>query len=127
MLAGPRGEVVAVTNTKRGRERGTVVENEDMSIDDMVREERRTRGQAGGEGLRLAERIAKDAKFDNDLEYLDENAAKLAKRVHKNEASLTATRPPNRFVRPRTASISERPRSGLPERAPATTCDGRAP
>lgn len=88
MLAGPRGEVVAVTNTKRGRERGTVVENEDMSIDDMVREERRTRGQAGGEGLRLAERIAKDAKFDNDLEYLDENAAKLAKRVHKNEASL---------------------------------------
>lgn len=88
MLAGPRGEVVTVTNTKRGRERGTVVENEDMSIDDMVREERRTRGQAGGEGLRLAERIAKDAKFDNDLEYLDENAAKLAKRVHKNEASL---------------------------------------
>ncbi|KAK1773259.1 CwfJ C-terminus 2-domain-containing protein-like protein [Copromyces sp. CBS 386.78] len=88
MLAGPRGEVVAVTNTKRGRERGTVIENEDMSIDDMVREERRTRGQAGGEGLRLAERIAKDAKFDNDLEYLDENAAKLAKRVHKNEASL---------------------------------------
>ncbi|KAK4228590.1 CwfJ C-terminus 1-domain-containing protein-like protein [Podospora fimiseda] len=87
MLAGHRGEVKAVTN-KRGLERGTVEENEDMSIDDMVREERRTRGQAGGEGMRLAERIAKDAKFDNDLEYLDENAAKLAKRVHKNESSL---------------------------------------
>ncbi|GAB1319382.1 Pre-mRNA-splicing factor cwf19 [Madurella fahalii] len=87
MLAGPRGEVKAVTN-KRGLERGQVEANEDMSIEDMVREERRTRGQAGGEGLRLAERIAKDAKFDNDLEYLDENAEKLARRVHKNEASL---------------------------------------
>ena len=87
MLAGPRGEVKAVTN-KRGLERGQVEANEDMSIDDMVREERRTRGQAGGEGMRLAERIAKDARFDNDLEYLDENAEKLAKRVHKTDTNL---------------------------------------
>ncbi|KAL2264128.1 hypothetical protein VTK26DRAFT_1997 [Humicola hyalothermophila] len=87
MLAGPRGEVKDVTN-KRGRERGQVEANEDMSIDDMVREERRTRGQAGGEGMRLAERIAKDTRFDNDLEYLDENAEKLAKRVHKSDATL---------------------------------------
>ncbi|KAJ0118760.1 cell cycle control protein cwf19 [Diaporthe amygdali] len=87
MLAGTRNEVKAIDN-KRGRERGTVEANEDMSIDDMVREERRTRGQAGGEGVRLAERIAKDAKFDDDLEYLDENAEKLAKRVHKSEINL---------------------------------------
>ncbi|OIW32272.1 hypothetical protein CONLIGDRAFT_264254 [Coniochaeta ligniaria NRRL 30616] len=87
MLAGARGEVKTVDN-KRGRERGLVVENDEMSLDDMVREERRTRGAAGGEGQRLAERIAKDAKFDDDLEYLDENAEKLAKRVHKSEASL---------------------------------------
>ncbi|KAH6634930.1 CwfJ C-terminus 2-domain-containing protein-like protein [Chaetomium sp. MPI-SDFR-AT-0129] len=87
MLAGPRGEVKNVT-TKRGVERGQVEANEDMSIDDMLREERRTRGQAGGEGMRLAERIAKDGRFDNDLEYLDENAAKLAKRVHKSDTSL---------------------------------------
>ncbi|KAK4189420.1 putative cell cycle control protein cwf19 protein [Podospora australis] len=87
MLAGSRGEVKAITN-KRGLERGTVEANEDMSVEDMVREERRTRGQAGGEGKRLAERIAKDGKFDNDLEYLDENAEKLAKRVHKSESSL---------------------------------------
>ncbi|KAK3352550.1 CwfJ C-terminus 2-domain-containing protein-like protein [Lasiosphaeria hispida] len=87
MLAGPRGEVKAITN-KRGIERGKVEANEDMTVDDMVREERRTRGQAGGEGMRLAERIAKDTKFDDDLEYLDENAEKLAKRVHKGEASL---------------------------------------
>ncbi|KAK2782219.1 hypothetical protein FQN53_000138 [Emmonsiellopsis sp. PD_33] len=91
MLAGgERGEVKPVEN-KRGRERGTVVDNEDMTIDDMVREERRTRGQAGGEGKRFAERIAKDAKFDNDLEYMDENASKLAQRVQKSEINLKNT------------------------------------
>ena len=64
MLAGGRkGEVKNVEN-RRGLERGLVEENEDMSIEDMVREERRTRDQAGGEGQRFAERIAKDAKFD---------------------------------------------------------------
>jgi hypothetical protein len=87
LSSAPRNEVKAVTN-RRGAERGNVEENEDMSIDDMVREERRTRGQAGGEGQRFAERIAKDGKFDNDLEYMDENANKLAKRVHKSEINL---------------------------------------
>ncbi|KAI9814383.1 MAG: hypothetical protein M1827_003239 [Pycnora praestabilis] len=88
MLAGGRrGEVKAVDN-KRGRERGLVKENEDMSIEDMVREEKRTKGQAGGDGERFAERIAKDGKFDNDLDYMDENAEKLAKRVQKSEINL---------------------------------------
>ncbi|KAI1420511.1 hypothetical protein F5Y12DRAFT_772597 [Xylaria sp. FL1777] len=87
MMAGTRAEAKAV-DTKRGRERGLVEQNDDMTIEDMVREERRTRGQAGGEGLRLAERIAKDGKFDNDLEYMDENAEKLAKRVQKSELNL---------------------------------------
>lgn len=63
MLADSRNEVKPV-DTKRGRERGLVEDNEDMSIEDMVREERKTRGQAGGEGARLAERIAKDGKFE---------------------------------------------------------------
>ncbi|QYT05475.1 hypothetical protein H0G86_012369 [Trichoderma simmonsii] len=86
-LAGTRAEVKAV-DTKRGRERGLVEENTDMTIEQMLQEERRTKGQAGGEGLRLAERIAKDAKFDDDLEYMDENAEKLAKRIHKSEVNL---------------------------------------
>ena len=90
LSSAPRNEAKAVTN-KRGRERGQVEENEDMSIEDMLREERRTRGQAGGEGQRFAERIAKDAKFDNDLDYMDENATKLAKRVHKSEINLKNT------------------------------------
>ncbi|KAI9656777.1 MAG: hypothetical protein M1821_003416 [Bathelium mastoideum] len=91
MLAGGRkGEVKAIDN-KRGRERGLVEENEDMSIEDMVRQERRTRGMAGGEGRMFAERIAKDGKFDNDLDYMDENASKLAKRVQKSEINLRNT------------------------------------
>jgi hypothetical protein len=88
MLAGGReGEVTALTN-KRGTERGLVKENDEMSLDDMVRQERRTRGQAGGEGLVLAEKIAKDSKFDNDLDYLDENATKLATRAPKSTINL---------------------------------------
>lgn len=63
MLAGSRNEVKAV-ETKRGRERGQVEANEDMSIEDMVREERKTRGQLGGEGRRLADQIGRDAKFE---------------------------------------------------------------
>jgi len=87
LLAGTRGEVKAIDN-KRGRERGLVEENEDMSIEDMVREERRTRGLAGGDSMRAAERIAKDGKFDTDLDYMDDNADKLAKRVQKSEINL---------------------------------------
>lgn len=64
MLAGSRkGEIISIDN-KRGRERGLVEENEDMSIEDMVKQERRTQNQAGGDGQRFAERIVKDAKFD---------------------------------------------------------------
>ncbi|OAA73056.1 Cwf19-like, C-terminal domain-1 [Akanthomyces lecanii RCEF 1005] len=88
LLAGHIHNEVRSVDNKRGRERGTVVANEDMTVDDMLREERRTKGQAGGEGMRLAERIAKDGKFDDDLEYMDENAEKLAKRVHKSEMNL---------------------------------------
>ena len=64
MLAGSReGEIKKVGN-KRGRERGLVEENENMSIEDMMRQERRSRNEAGGDGQRFAERIAKDVKFD---------------------------------------------------------------
>ncbi|KAJ9627996.1 Pre-mRNA-splicing factor cwf19 [Taxawa tesnikishii (nom. ined.)] len=88
MLAGGRGGEVKAIDNKRGRERGLVEENEDMSIEDMVRQEKRTRGLAGGEGRAFAERIAKDAKFDNDLDYMDDNANKLARKVAKSDINL---------------------------------------
>jgi Protein similar to CwfJ C-terminus 1/Protein similar to CwfJ C-terminus 2 len=90
MLAGNRGEVKSIDN-KRGRERGLVEQNDDMSVQEMVQEERRTKGQAGGESRRFAERIAKDAKFQSDLDYLDDNSNKLAKHVQKSEINLKNT------------------------------------
>jgi hypothetical protein len=91
MLAGGRqGEVTAITN-KRGQERGLVKENEDMSIEDMVRQERRTKNHPGGEGLLLASKIAKDAKFSNDLDYIDDNASKLASRAPQSSINLRNT------------------------------------
>lgn len=90
-LAGDRsGEVTAVSG-KRGRERGLVVENEDMSIEDMVRNEKRTRGAHGGEGRNFAERIAKDSKFKNDLDYMNDNASNLSIKVVQSEANLRNT------------------------------------
>lgn len=91
MLAGGRhGEVTTIDN-RRGRERGLVKENEDMTIEDMVKQEKRTRGQRGGDGRAFAERIAKDAKFDSNLDYMDENASKLAKNVAKSDINLRNT------------------------------------
>lgn len=87
---GRKGEVKQVDN-KRGRERGLVEENEDMSIEDMVRQERRTKGQYGGDAKAYAERIAKDQKYDNDLDYMDDNAQRLAKSVQKSEINLRST------------------------------------
>ncbi|KAI5296084.1 hypothetical protein KEM52_005740 [Ascosphaera acerosa] len=86
LLADPKNEVKPITN-KRGIERGTVTANEDMSIDDMVREERRTRG-GPSEGMKLAEQITKDAKFENDLEYMGDNARKLARQTPKSAQAI---------------------------------------
>lgn len=77
MLAGKRSEVKPV-ETKRGRERGHLEENEDMSIEDMVREERRTRDQFGGDGRRVADRIAKDSKFEVSSEIFDNTSIELS-------------------------------------------------
>lgn len=64
LVTNGRGGEVKPISTKRGRERGLVEENEAMTIEDMLKEERRTRNEAGGDGKRYAERIAKDGKFD---------------------------------------------------------------
>lgn len=88
MLAGDRSGEVTALSGRRARERGNVKENEDMSIEDMVKHEKRTRGANGGEGRAFAERIAKDGKFKNDLDYMDDNAADLSKKVVKSDAKL---------------------------------------
>ena len=92
LASGRTGEVKAAGTGKRARERGLVVENEDMSIEDMVKQEKRTaHGTAAGEGRQMAERIAKDGKFVNDLDYIDDNAENLSKKVVKSDSQLKNT------------------------------------
>lgn len=95
MLAGGRGSEIKNIDNKRGRERGHVEENEDMSIEDMIREERRTRGQAGGEGLRLAERIAKDEKFDVSISSLCLVPSAHTDKYHRTTLNTWTRTPPS--------------------------------
>lgn len=56
--------------------------DQEMTIEDMVREERSTKR------VQTIDRIARDRKFKDDLDYLDENAEKLAQTVKKREIDL---------------------------------------
>lgn len=61
-------------------------ENE-MTIEDIVREEKReSRGIA--QSRRDADRIAKDSRYKDDLDYQDENADRLAARIRTKEINL---------------------------------------
>ncbi|KAI9882508.1 MAG: hypothetical protein M1823_005739 [Watsoniomyces obsoletus] len=91
MLAGARRPPGSQTTQSKSKTKNNDDDLEAMSIQEMIREERMTRGQAGGEGRRFAERIVKDGKFKDDLEYMDENASKLARRIEKSEISLKNT------------------------------------
>jgi hypothetical protein len=88
MLAGSSGRAseVVLASRKRDMERGQVEENQDMSVEDMLRAERRSKGRS--EGFLLAERIGKDSKFKDGLDYLDENSERLAKRNMKSDTQL---------------------------------------
>ena len=60
-----------------------------MSIDDMVREERRTKDVSSARAY--AERISRDAKYTDNLDYLDENASKLATRIQRGDIDIKNT------------------------------------
>ena len=91
LASGREGEVTHLSG-KRARHRGLVTEADDMTIEDMVRQERRNaRGAGAGSGRELAERIAKDGKFVDDLDYMDDNAEKLSKKVVKTDSQLRNT------------------------------------
>ena len=54
----------------------------DMTIEDMVREERASKRST------VVDRIARDRKFKNDLDYMDENAERLAAAPKRKEVDL---------------------------------------
>ncbi|KAK9475143.1 CwfJ C-terminus 1-domain-containing protein-like protein [Dipodascopsis tothii] len=81
-------EVVSLMHTRGAP--ATAKDDADMTIADMVAEEKRTRGQWGGAGRALADRIGRDSRFKDDLDYLDENAERLAARTKRTDVDLRA-------------------------------------
>ncbi|BGP03951.1 Complexed with Cdc5 protein Cwf19 [Rhodotorula toruloides ATCC 204091] len=71
---------------------GEVIRNnaddDSLSLQDLVRQERFSGGQDDARALdaSFANRIATDARFTMDLDYIDENAEKLARAKMKSEA-----------------------------------------
>jgi hypothetical protein len=66
VLSAMHSRELAGMKSRVGREvlvgkKGKLVENEDMTIEDMIREEKRTKGQ--GSARHMAERISRDSKF----------------------------------------------------------------
>ncbi|KAK9359060.1 CwfJ C-terminus 1-domain-containing protein-like protein [Lipomyces starkeyi] len=85
---GDRVEVLSLMDTRGVLNAPNKTEDE-MTIADMVAEEKRTRGLAlGSEGRLFADRIGRDKRFKDDLDYMDENADKLAQRVQRNQIDL---------------------------------------
>ncbi|KAK9451814.1 CwfJ C-terminus 1-domain-containing protein-like protein [Limtongia smithiae] len=100
---------------------------DEMTLSDLVAEEKRTRrgtdgvGASYDEGDILATRIARDARFKDDLEYMDENAEKLAARQSKKSNSTNPDTMMNRAiddVRKMEAIIDSCPLCMQPERSP---------
>ncbi|BEJ10819.1 hypothetical protein CspHIS471_0102410 [Cutaneotrichosporon sp. HIS471] len=63
-------------------------DDDDITLGEMVRQERFGGGAAGQKNLdaEMAARIATDARFDNNLDYMDDNADRLARRKMKTDA-----------------------------------------
>ncbi|KAK7208581.1 CwfJ C-terminus 1-domain-containing protein-like protein [Myxozyma melibiosi] len=91
---GNRVEVLSMMDT-RGVLSAPSKPEDEMTIAEMVAEEKRSRGFAPGssssEGRKLADRIGHDKLFKDDLEYMDENAEKLARRISKKQIDLKNT------------------------------------
>ncbi|KAJ2814196.1 Pre-mRNA-splicing factor cwf19, partial [Coemansia sp. 'formosensis'] len=64
--------------TKKDKARNSEMEEESVSIAQMARMERETEGDNAMDRS-LAAQIMKDAKFTNDLEYIDDNSERLSK------------------------------------------------
>lgn len=59
----------------------------DMTIEELVRQEKRD-SRSIAQSRRDADRIARDSKYKDDLDYQDENADRLAARIRTKEINL---------------------------------------
>lgn len=67
-------------------------DDDTISLSEMVRQEKFSAGAQDQKNMdyEMASRIAGDAKFQNNLDYADENAEKLARRKMKSDVMKKA-------------------------------------
>lgn len=67
-------------------------DDDDMTLGEMVRQEKFGGGAADQKNLdaELAATIARDGRFNDSLDYMDENAEKLARKRMKTDAMKRA-------------------------------------
>lgn len=77
----------------RDRKTGEILrfnpDDDEISLSEMVRQEKFQAGAADQKNLdaEMASRIMSDSKFENDLDYMDDNADRLARKKMKTDAS----------------------------------------
>ncbi|KAG0365112.1 hypothetical protein BGZ54_006850 [Gamsiella multidivaricata] len=83
------GNKKEVTHDEQGNRIAYQGEEGDMDLHELVRREKL--GLEEGMDKELARRITRDAVFKDDLDYMDENADKIARTVKKNDAQLKSS------------------------------------
>ncbi|GAA6033553.1 hypothetical protein JCM8097_001452 [Rhodosporidiobolus ruineniae] len=84
---GKKEKVFQSHDPKTGEVLRLAADDTALSLSDLVRQERFSGGAAGQRELdaEVAGRIATDARYSTDLDYVDENAERLARRKMKSE------------------------------------------
>ncbi|KAF8979588.1 hypothetical protein BGZ46_005243 [Entomortierella lignicola] len=80
------GKKKEVTHDEQGNRIGYQGEEADVDLHELVRREKL--GLEEGMDNELARRITRDAVFRDDIDYMDENADKIARTVKKNDTQL---------------------------------------
>ncbi|KAF9351252.1 hypothetical protein BGX26_010708 [Mortierella sp. AD094] len=80
------GKKKEVTHDEQGNRIGYQGEEADLDLHELVRREKL--GLEEGMDKELARRITRDAVFRDDLDYMDDNADKIARTVKKNDTQL---------------------------------------
>ncbi|GAA6060871.1 hypothetical protein JCM10212_006251 [Sporobolomyces blumeae] len=85
---GKKEQVFQSHDPKTGDVIRTAADDDQLSLADLVRQERFAGGSSSQKDMDydVANRIATDARFTNDLDYQDENAERLARRKMKSES-----------------------------------------
>ncbi|KAI1317155.1 hypothetical protein EDD11_008946 [Mortierella claussenii] len=84
-----KGKNKEATHDAQGNRVGYQGEEGDLDLHELVRREKMNLEE--GMDKELARRITRDAVFKDDLDYMDDNADKIARTVKKNDSQLKST------------------------------------